>query len=75
MAQVSYKKGEISYYKEFFPDGTVRAEIGFRKGVRHGEAKFYYGTGHLWCEGRYKKGLHAGKWRYYKVTGETIYDL
>ena len=74
LAQVTYKKGMIEYYKEFFPDGTVRAEIEFRKGVRHGTAKFYYGTGHLWCEGRYKKGLHSGKWRYYKVTGERLGD-
>lgn len=70
LAQVIYDAGEINEYKEFFPDGTLRAEIEFRRGVRHGIAKFYYNTGHLFCEGRYKKGHHTGKWHYYKVTGE-----
>lgn len=40
LAQVTYKEGMIEYYKEFFPDGTVRAEIEFRKGVRHGLRSF-----------------------------------
>lgn len=74
LARVTYEKGQISYYQEFFPDGTKRAEIEYRKGVRHGAAKFYYNTGHLRCEGRYKKGQRAGKWRYYKVTGEKMLE-
>ncbi|MEI3419701.1 MAG: hypothetical protein V8R91_00795 [Butyricimonas faecihominis] len=63
----------IAGYKEFFPDGTLRTEIAYRKGLRHGTAKFYYNTGHLFCEGRYKNGRQTGKWRYYKVTGEKLY--
>ena len=72
---MTYKNGLIAGYKEFFPDGTLRTEIAYRKGVRHGTAKFYYNTGHLLCEGRYKNGRQAGKWRYYKVTGEKRDDL
>ena len=71
----TYKNGVIAGYKEFFPDGTLRMEIAYRKGVRHGTAKFYYNTGHLLCEGRYKNGRQAGKWRYYRVTGEKRDDF
>ena len=70
---MTYKNGLIAGYKEFFPDGTLRTEIAYRKGLRHGTAKFYYNTGHLFCEGRYKNGRQTGKWRYYKVTGEKLY--
>ena len=42
----------------------------YNRGLRHGEARFYYSTGHLFGEGKYKKGRRTGTWKYYKVTGE-----
>ena len=42
-----------------------RTELEYRKGKRQGEAKFYYSTGHLLCEGKYKKGKRTGNWQYY----------
>lgn len=70
-AQVVYEEGKIKTYKEFFPDGTLKTELEYNRGVRHGEARFYYSTGHLFGEGKYKKGRRTGTWRYYRVTGET----
>ena len=72
--KVVYRKGEIQFYKEYFPDGTLKLEMPYRKGMRHGVVRFYYKTGHLLCEGRYKKGHPVGKWHYYRITGEKRTD-
>lgn len=69
--RVLYHKGQIESYRELFPDGTLKMEIEYSKGVRHGDIKFYYSTGHLYGEGKYKKGRQAGTWKYYQVTGEV----
>lgn len=68
---VQYEEGKIKSYKEFFPDGTLKMELEYNRGIRHGEAHFYYSTGHLLGEGRYKKGKRTGTWKYYRVTGEV----
>lgn len=70
-ARIIYDDGEIESYKDFFPDGTLKTELEYKKGVRNGVAKFYYSTGHLLCDGKYKKGQRTGVWKYYRVTGET----
>lgn len=69
-ARLSYDKGRIESYREFFSDGTLKMDVEYSKGVRHGDIKFYYSTGHLFGEGKYKKGKRTGTWKYYKVTGE-----
>lgn len=69
-AEIQYDEGKIGSYREYFPDGTLRIELEYRKGKRHGNARMYYSTGHLFCEGKYKKGNRNGVWQYYKVTGE-----
>lgn len=70
-AQVAYRDGKIESYKELFPDGTLKMEMEYRKGVRQGDVRFYYSTGHLRGEGKYRKGQRTGTWKYYRVTGET----
>lgn len=69
-AEILYKEGNIGSYHEYFPDGTLRLEMEYRRGKRHGNARMYYSTGHLFCQGKYKKGKRYGTWQYYKVTGE-----
>lgn len=69
-AQVVYDRGKIKAYKEFFGDGTLKMELEYNKGVRHGDARMYYSTGHLLGEGKYRRGRRTGTWKYYKVTGE-----
>ena len=71
MAKITYSDGLIKTYQEFFEDGTPKAELEYSRGIRNGDAKFYYSTGHLLCEGKYKKGQRKGTWHYYRVTGET----
>lgn len=70
LAQVDYEDGKIKLYKEFFQDGTLKMEMEYNRGVRHGEVRFYYSTGHLLGEGKYRKGRRTGTWKYYRVTGE-----
>lgn len=70
-AEIVYSDGQIEKYRELFEDGTLKAELEYNKGIRHGNARFYYSTGHLLCEGKYKKGQRKGNWQYYLVTGET----
>lgn len=69
-ARLLYEKDKIVAYREFFPDGTLKMEVEYNKGLRHGNAKFYYSTGHLQGEGKYRKGKRTGTWKYYRVTGE-----
>lgn len=70
-ARLLYDKDKIVSYREFFPDGTLKMEVEYNKGSRHGEVKFYYSTGHLQGEGKYRKGKRTGTWKYYRVTGEV----
>lgn len=69
-AQIDYDRGKIKSYQEFFRDGTLKTELEYNKGLRHGDARFYYCTGHLLGEGKYRKGRRTGTWKYYRVTGE-----
>lgn len=69
-ARLLYEKDKIISYREFFPDGTLKMEVEYNKGMRHGDVKFYYSTGHLQGEGKYRKGKRTGTWKYYRVTGE-----
>lgn len=70
-AEIVYSDGQIEKYRELFEDGTLKAELEYNKGIRQGDGRFYYSTGHLLCEGKYKKGQRKGNWHYYLVTGET----
>lgn len=74
-ALVEYEEGEIKTVKEFFPDGTLKTELEYNRGVRHGKVRFYYSTCHLRGEGKYKKGKRSGAWKYYRVTGELEQKL
>ena len=74
-ALVEYEEGEIKTVKEFFQDGTLKTELEYNRGVRHGKVRFYYSTGHLRGEGKYKKGKRSGAWKYYRVTGELEQKL
>lgn len=62
----------IDTYKEFHPNGARSAVIEYKKGLKHGDAEFYYPSGNLHIKGEFKKGSKEGKWKIYDENGEVI---
>jgi len=58
-------------WKEFYPDGTLRAEGRYRNGRRVGRWVFYFPDGTLEQEGRFNNnGQHHGEWTWYHPNGQ-----
>ncbi len=63
MGQDGLKQGE---WKEYYPDGTLKAEGAYYLGKRSGKWLFYYPQNVLEQEGNYNaKGLPHGEWIWY----------
>ena len=58
------------YYKEFYPNSTLRAEGLFTDGKRSGEWKFYYQNGTIQEIGTYQEGEPDGIWIWYYDNGQ-----
>ncbi len=57
-------------WKEFYPDGKVKAEGRYRNGKRSGKWRFYYPEGELEQEGTFNnKGEYDGDWTWYYPSG------
>jgi uncharacterized protein len=57
-------------WKEFYANGTLKAEGKYENGVRVGDWKFYHDNGRLEQTGRYStKGEYAGEWLWYYPSG------
>ena len=57
-------------WREFYPDGTLRAEGRYRNGRRVGEWKFYFPNGDLEQIGSFNNnGEHEGEWIWYHSNG------
>tara|TARA_Y100000782_G_scaffold115634_1_gene163575 strand:+ start:41859 stop:43448 length:1590 start_codon:yes stop_codon:yes gene_type:complete len=58
-------------WKEYYPDGTLRAEGEYLDGERFKRWKFYFQNGKLEQTGKYKKGgLQDGEWKWYYSDGD-----
>jgi len=58
-------------WREFYPDGTVRAEGRYRNGRRVGKWQFFFQNGYLEQEGSFNNnGQHHGEWIWYHPNGE-----
>jgi antitoxin component YwqK of YwqJK toxin-antitoxin module len=58
-------------WKEFYPNGTVKAEGRYRNGKRVGKWQFYFPTGELEQEGNFNNnGEYNGEWIWYHLNGE-----
>ncbi len=72
-AIVSYEPaGKINIYKEFHDNGARKIEIFHEDGVANGEANFYFPTGSIQIEGRYRDGKKHGRWKYYDENGKKL---
>ena len=58
------------YFKEFYPDNSLRAEGIFVEGQRSGEWKFYYQNGKVQEVGNYTDGQPDGIWIWYYENGQ-----
>ncbi len=50
-------------------DGSLREEITYEHGIRHGPYRDYWSSGLLSCEGQYAHGVQEGEWRFYSPDG------
>ena len=56
--------------KEFFENGKLYFECGFKNGERDGKCKIYYESGKVNIEKFYEKGMLQGKARVFNPTGK-----
>ena len=69
------EKGERDgFWKEYYDDGTLRAEGKYNKDKKEGFWKFYQKNGVVEQEGNYKNGLPDGEWRWYYASEELLRD-
>jgi antitoxin component YwqK of YwqJK toxin-antitoxin module len=58
-------------WKEFYPDGTLKAEGRYRNGNRVGKWQFYFPNGALEQIGHFNNnGEHHGEWTWYYSNGQ-----
>lgn len=67
------------HWKEYFPDGKLKATGSYSKDERVGTWKFYYNTGKLEQVGAYVNGEPDSTWKWYYSNGnimreETFYN-
>lgn len=66
---------KTGHWKEFYEDGSLRAEGDYVQGQRFGEWIFYYRDGKIEQKGSYTKGeLYDGQWIWYYKNGNVWRD-
>ncbi|WP_017732228.1 toxin-antitoxin system YwqK family antitoxin [Nafulsella turpanensis] len=68
-AQAFYEDGKGTY-KEFYPNGELKAEGLYIDGKSEGEWIFYHPNGAIEAKGSYLNGTRQGKWVYFHANGE-----
>ena len=60
-------------WKEYYPDGSLKAEGEYDNGTRTGPWKFYHPNGKTEQTGKYnKEGKPEGTWRWYYDSGQLL---
>jgi antitoxin component YwqK of YwqJK toxin-antitoxin module len=60
-------------WKDYFPDGSLKAEGSYDHGKQVGEWKFYYPSGKIEQRGKFSKsGKPDGTWRWYFDNGQLL---
>lgn len=67
-AQAFYQDG-MGTYKEFYPNGRLKAEGLYVDGRSEGLWTFYLPEGGLEAKGNYENGLKSGEWEYFHPEG------
>ena len=72
-AQAFYEDGKGTY-KEFYPNGELKAEGLYIDGRSQGIWTFYHPTGQIEAKGEYKDGLRWGEWDFFHPNGNKAAD-
>ncbi len=59
-------------YTSKHKNGTLKIEVFFKNGLKHGSYKEYYKNGELKISGKYRKGKQVGLWKAYDKKGKII---
>ena len=59
-------------WKEFYPDGKLKATGAYSKDIREGLWKFYFPTGQLEQVGAYREGQPDSTWKWYHTNGQLL---
>lgn len=60
------------FWKEFYPDGKLKATGPYEKDVRKGLWKFYFNSGQLEQVGAYLDGQPDSTWRWFHSNGQLL---
>ena len=61
------------YWKEFYPDGKLKAEGTYNNGIQTGEWKYYYPGGKLEQTGKFSAaGKFYGTWKWFYESGQLM---
>jgi hypothetical protein len=69
-SDLSMAKGEKMYTKEFYSNGTIKAEGWKMASVKTGYWKFYYSNGELASKGHFRKDKRNSYWHFYNENGQ-----
>jgi len=58
--------------REFYADGTLKAEGSWREGELHGKWNWYRADGTLMRSGSFKAGAQTGEWTTYERNGRVV---
>lgn len=86
VSSTTYRNGQVSAegivrddgnrdgpWKEFYPDGTLRAEGTYTEGKQTGEWKYYHPDGKIEQAGRFnRQGKPDGTWKWYYPAGSLL---
>ncbi len=61
-------------WKEYYPDGKLKATGAYNKDEHNGLWKFYYPSGRLEQVGKYKNGVPDSTWRWFYSNGKLLRD-
>ena len=61
-------------WRAYYPDGTLKHQITFEKGIAKGKASFFYPDGTLWEEGIWNEYCWIGDYRLYYPNGQAAYE-
>ena len=67
------KKDVRTFFAAFYPNGQLQADLpldGF--GQYHGDATYYYPSGHTESSGTYEHGIKTGDWKYFDEKGKLL---
>ena len=56
-------------WKQFFMDGSLKAEANYKDGLREGKKTYYYSNGKIYCTGFYRNDFKKGAWEYFNEQG------